>query len=196
MRRVNLEYLIWQSNPVGGFCTLEYLKNVDDPHELKRGISRTDGFPSEACFQMDASYPKEIKLADNIYNLDRMIVVSNRLKDFVEAKEPESTEFLSIEIFNHKGRMASEDHFIINPFAVIDCIDKDKSKLKWNKIDPDLIAGCYRLVLIKENIDNAPLLFRPKHLPTIVMIRDDLAEEITREDFTGIRFKETDEFQL
>ena len=191
-----MEYVIWEANPAGGYCTLEYLKNVEDSHELKRGNSRADGFPSDACFKMDSSHPKEIKLADNVYNLDRMLVVSKKLKDFVESKKPSFTEFLAVAIYNHKGRVASKDYFIINPFKIQDCIDKDKSKLMWNKIDPDLISGCYKMVINPEKIDKGLLLFRPKHLPTISLVREDLAEEINKGKFTGIRFKDIDEFEL
>lgn len=191
-----MNYFVWQANPSGGYCTLEYLKNVDEPHEIKRGFSRAADFSEEACFHMDASHPKEVKLADNIFNLDRMLVVSKSLKEIVESESPPFTEFLPVSIYNHKGRVASTEYFIINPFDLQDCIDQNQSKLKWNKIDPELISGCYNLVISPEKIEENRLLFRPKYLPTIVLVREDLVDMIKAKGFTGIRFKELDEFQI
>lgn len=191
-----MDYVAWEAVPTGNYCTLEYLKNVDDPHELKRGISRAEGFPSEACFRMDPSHPKNIKLADNIYNLDGMLVVSERLKEFVEAKKPKSTECLPVTIYNHKGRVASSSYFVINPFKIQDCIDKEQSRLRWNKIDPDLISSCSKLVVMPDEIDDSFLLFRPKHMPTIVMAREDLAEAISDQGFAGIEFTALSDFEL
>lgn len=191
-----MNYLVWEANPAGGFCTLEYLKNVDDPHELKRGTSRIDGFPSNACFHMDKSHPKEIKLPDNIYNLDRMVVVSRKLKKLVEDRKPLDTEFLPVTIVNHKGRVASEDYFIVNPYRIQECIELDKSDIDWNPIDAELISSCFELVIDKARIDPELLLFRPKHMPTIVMAREDLVKDIISGGFSGIHFVEIDEFEL
>jgi len=191
-----MNYLVWQANPAGGYCTLEYLKNVDDPHELKRGESRGQGFPSDACFHMDKSHPKEIKLPDNIYNLDRMIVVSQKLKELVDSKKSPYTEFLPVTIINHKGRVASKDYFVVNPYRVEDCIALDQSDIDWNPIDSELISACFELVINEKRIDQGLLLFRPKYIPTIVMVREDLANAVMDGDFTGIRFVEIDEFEL
>lgn len=191
-----MDYLVWEVDPTGGYCALKYLGNVTDEYELKRGISRAKGFPSDACFHMDDSHPKDVKLADNVYNLDRMLVVSKQLKEFVESKKPKLTEFLPVTIYNHKGKIASRDYFIINPFNIQDCIDKEKSKIRWNKIDPELISSCFKLVIIPDKIDDSLVLFRPKNMPTIVMVREDLTKAISNEGFTGIRFRETDEFEL
>ncbi|MEW5802447.1 MAG: DUF1629 domain-containing protein [bacterium] len=191
-----MDYLIWEANPAGGYCTLEDLRNVDDSYELTRGVSRSDGFPKEACFTMDASHPKEIKLADTIYTLDNLLVISRQLKEFIESKTPSFIEFLPVTLFNHKGRVASKDYFILNPFHLQDCIDKDKSELVWNEIDPELISNCFQLIVIPDRIDTSFLLFRPKYMPTVVMVRRDLAEEIAEKGFTGIDFVELDEFEL
>jgi len=195
MGRSKMDYLVWAANPAGGYCGLKILKNVEDSYELKRGISRAKGFPSDACFHMDESHPKQIKLADNITNLDGLAVVSKGLKEFVEFRKPSYTEFLPITIYNHKGRIASKEYFIINPFKIQDCIDLNKSGVRWNAIDPELISSWSKLVIDTNRIDINLLLFRPKYKPSIVMVRRDLVEEIKKGGFTGIYFFDVDKFK-
>jgi hypothetical protein len=190
------EYVVWESDPSGTFCTLGPLENVEDEFELKRGVSRGADFPSDASFAMDPAYPKDIQLADNIYNLEGLPVVSKALADFVEAREPKETEFLPVTIINHKGRVASDEYRIINPFGTVDCIDREASDIEWNEIEKDLISSCFGLVLDEGRVDFDRLLFRPRYMPTIVLVRGDLADEIGAQGFTGLRFTPVDEFEL
>lgn len=193
---MTVDYFAWEFNPHGGFATLEGLSNVDDVYELKRGIPRSKDFPKDACFYMDSAFPKEIKLADNILNLDRLIAASNNLRSFIEARKPEATEYLPVSIYNHKGRIASDEYCIINPLQVMDCIDQEASDITWNKIDSELISGCFELVLDDSRIDDSLLLFRPRYMPNVVLVREDLVEDLEEADFTGMRFVELDEFEL
>lgn len=39
-KEVQMDYLVWEVDPTGGYCALKYLENVTDEYELKRGISR------------------------------------------------------------------------------------------------------------------------------------------------------------
>lgn len=190
-----MNYLVWAASPVGGYCFFKCLKNVFDVYELKEGISRTENFPSNACFHMDDSHPKQKKLADNVANLDRFPVVFKKLKEFIASREPTSTEFLPVTIYNHKGRVASNEYFIINPLKIQDCINLEKSGVVWNAIDPESISGWSRLVIDIDRIDKNLLFFRPKYKPNAVMVRRDLAKEISNEGFTGIYFYEVDKYR-
>lgn len=189
-------YKAWEVDTHGGFCTLTPLENVEDDFELQYGVSRLDNFTKEACFRMDPAFPKDIKLADNIQNIGGLIVVSKTLKQFVESYKPLFTEFLPVTIYNHKDRIESSDYFILNPYQVIDCIEVDDSDIEWNEIDPELISACFDLVLDEDRLDEKLLLFRPRYMPTVVLVREDLAEKLRKADFTGLRFTELEEFEL
>jgi hypothetical protein len=190
-----MDYCVWEADPAG-FCSLQYLSNVDDVHDMKKGLSRAENFPEDACFHMDPDFPRAIKLADNLFNLDRMAVVSDPLKNMIAERDPKHTEMLKVSIINHKERVAADNYWIVHPTLVVDCIDRNKSNLHWNKIDPNFISGCFGLVLKQEEIDPDLLFFRPKHLPTIILVREDLAEEIEDEGFSGLCLTPTDEFEL
>lgn len=187
--------VVWKWDVGKSFCVLAGLQNVEDLYELSKGISRAQNFPKDACFHMDPRHPKFVALADNISNMDRALVVSKKLKDFIEAKGPRDVEYLRVSIFNHKKKLASDEYFIVNPFRVIDCIDKEKSRIRWNSIDPEKISACSNLVLRTEMLDDTLLLFRPRHLETYVMVRPDFAQEIKRAGFTGLKFTEIKDFE-
>lgn len=189
-------YVVWEANPSGSFCTLTALENVEDEFEIKRGVARAAGFPPDARFSMDPAFPRDLQLADNIYNLEGLPVVSGRLKRVVEGRRPPLVEFLPVAIYNHRGRVASVDYFILNPLGQVDCIDLEASDIDWNDIDRELICACFGLVLDERRLDPARLLFRPRYLPTVVLAREDLAGELEAAGFTGLRFTPIDEFEL
>lgn len=191
-----MDYVAWSAHPPPGYCILEYLENVDDEYELKRGISRRDGFPDDALFSMKRSSPKAKKLADNVANLDGLAVVSKPLMEFLEAREPPGTEFLRVSILDHKQKVASDEYYIVNPLSVVDCIDRERSDLSWNEIDKELISGCFELVLLDGSLDGAPPIFRPRYMPTVILMARALAEDMEAEGFVGMHFFDLDEFTL
>lgn len=187
--------VVWEWNVGTSFCVLRGIQNVEDDYELSKGVSRAQRFPKDACFHMDPKYKKYVALADNIDNLNRFLVVSRRLKEFIESKSPPDVEYLRVSIINHKKKVASDEYFIINPLRVIDCIDKEKTRILWNNIDPEKISACSDVVLHPEALDDSLLLFRPKHLEYYVMVHPDFAREIEGAGFTGLRFTDLDEFE-
>jgi hypothetical protein len=191
-----LDYVIWRANPVAGFCGLGPLQNVDDAFELKRGISREQGFPQNAEFHMDPAHPTSVKLGDNLYTLENVLVISKPLQEFLASREPLETEFLPVSIINHKGRVASPDYFIVNPLSVQDCIDQGQSKIEYNPIEKDLISVCEQLVLDDQRIDARYILFRPRFMPTVVLLRRDVADDALDAGFKGMRHTDIDEFEL
>jgi hypothetical protein len=191
-----MDYVIWRADPTTDFCSLDLLENVDDSFELKRGVSRAQGFPSTASFSMDPAHKKAVKLGDNLYTLENVLVISKPLKEFLESRKPLETEFLPVSIINHKGRLASPDYFIVNPLSVQDCINKSKSTLDWNPIEKDLIASCEVLVLDTARIDPRYVMFRPRFMPTVVLLRRDVAEAAQGAGFKGMRLTDIDEFEL
>jgi hypothetical protein len=190
------DIVVWRSHPGAKFCRVGNPNGIEDDYELTWGRARADGFPPDAFFAMDKRYPKRVALPDSVSNNDQMVLVSRKLKEFVESKNPARVECLQVAIRDHRGRVASPDYFIINPLTIIECIDTKRSKLTWNAMEPTLIAGVVDLVL-RDSVEIEPsvLLFRPKHLETVVMLRADLGDAITAAGFTGARFVEIADFE-
>jgi len=189
-----MEYFVWESKAGKGACVLTALKNVDGVVDIKRGRSKSANFSDDAFFEMNPNYPKDILLEDQIGNHDRLIVASLKLTNFIKLQSIDYMEYLPVTIINHKNRAAADDYSILHPCKVIDCIDKDNSSLKWNNIDLDLISGCLELVL-DENKLSDELIFRPRHLEMFVFVREDFADQINSQNFTGVDLTPLDEFE-
>ncbi len=186
--------VVWKWDVGERFCVLTGLKNVDDVYEISKGIPRARGFPKKACFHMDPKFPKYVALADNIDNLDRMLVVSRPLKEFIEERKPPDVEYLPISILNHKGKVASAEYFVVHPTHIVDCIDQKKSTFEWNSIDPAKISAWKKLVLDAKAIDWKHPLLRAKHLEYYVVVHSELAKAIAGAGFTGVRFVPMEKF--
>jgi len=190
-----MEYFVWKALAGKGAAVLTELKNVDNSVDIKRGRKLLVPIAKDAYFEMNPQYPKDILLEDQVSNMDYMVVVSPKLTEFLIQSNLAQVEYFPVSIKNHKGVPHQEKYTIVHPTKVIDCIDKSKSDLMWNKIDPDIISGCYELVLDTDKIGEDDIIFRAKHLETFVIVREDLAEEIKELGFTGVNMKEIDEFE-
>ena len=190
-----MSYVIWKAIFEEGYCVCGGLENFEDSHKLKRGISIGEYFPADALFRMDPDFPKDIKLSDNIRNKGGFMLVSKEIKELIEREHVNNSEYLSVKIINHKGRVASENYFIINPLGIYDAIDLDSSSVKWNNINPEEISTCLKLILKKEYIPADAKMFRLKYFSRHVVLRRDLAEQIKNGSFTGISFTDVQNFK-
>lgn len=189
-----MNYLIWETSVEPGVTGLYYLENVDDAFEINEGISRAKGFPDDALFRMNPNHPKDVKLADQLFNYESHMVVHKKIATFLEAFPLKEVELLPVSILNHKGRVASKDYFIVHPLKVQECVNKDKSNIVWNPLDPDDIAAVFSLVVDFKSVDKSYPIFRPRHLLPRIMVREDLARALQKEAFSGIEFIPPEEF--
>ena len=194
--RAPLPYYVWETNTHGGFATLLGLENVEDTFELLRGVPRAETWPSDAAFRMNPAFPRDVKLADAVRNREGVAVASARLRDVLAGFAPADTEFLPVTILNHKGRVAADDYAVVNPYRVVDALDAGTTGLIWNAIDPDLVAGCFGLVLDPARLDPDAVLFRLRHLPTEVFVREDAVRAAEAAGLAGLRFTPADAFEL
>jgi len=171
-------------------CVLGPLQDVDDDYELLRGISRINGFPEDAYFRMSENFPRNLQLVDVLVNGNMLLVISERLKEFLREENLKNNEFIPVRIFNHKGRETKEHYYILHQTELQDCIDLSKSQVKINNINPEFISRVMNLVIDESRIDPDVLLFRMKRHPTIPLFRRDLAERIQSAGFIGISFHE------
>jgi hypothetical protein len=144
---------------------------------------------------MDPDFPDDIKLSDNIRNSGGFILASKPLKERVERDAPSDVEYLPVQIINHKGRLASSDYFIINPLSIYNAIDFDRSIVKWNNINPDVIASVTKLVIDSSKVPPEATLFRLKSFERRVLVRRDLVDKLSRTGLTGIGFADLDGFR-
>ena len=180
---------VWETSSRGGLATLLAIENFDHDYRLTRAVALAGEWPAAAAFRMNPKYPRDKKLADAIHSLGGAGVplVSARLRAAIEAFSPPDVEFLPVTIYDHQGRVASAEYAIANPTRLVDCIDLEAGQIDWNPIDPELIANVVGLVLDPTRLDPAAVLFRPRYMPTSVLLRHDLAAALTAGGFTGLR---------
>jgi hypothetical protein len=170
-------------------CALSKMQNVQNPRRLTKGM-KLEPWPDDVKLDMDPNYPKAIQLADCIQNSFSAIVVSKRFKEMIEASGAVNVEYLPVTIMNHKGRVASADYFIVNPYELQDCIDLEQSEIKWSAIAPTKISSCKNLQIDEGKIAAGSKIFRLMQLPTRVLLDRELANKAKAASLTGMHFAE------
>lgn len=176
------------------FCVLGFMLGFADDFKLMKGHTVGAQWPDDVSFRMDPDFKKRIKLSDNLVNSNKFMVASERLQTFLKAQAVPQIEFLPVTIFNHKKKAEAAPYAIVNPLAVVDCIDRAASTLKMNTIIPEDIDIARKLVLDPDAIPPQLQIFRAKGLVDVIFVRRDLAEKMRAQQFTGLEFKEVDKF--
>ncbi len=191
---IKSDFVIWGSEAVKNACVLYSLDGVEDTFELSDGVSRAANFGDNATYTMDPNFPNDTILVDNLFNTDFRIVGSLRLKEFLESRHLPNVEYLRVTILNHKSKTASKDYYIVHPIEPAECLDAEKSGVRWSRIDKTRIDKVARLVIDEEKIDPDRVLFRPKSFHRVILTRRNLAESITAAGFTGIKWIELKDY--
>jgi hypothetical protein len=182
------EFFIWEDDYEEGYCVVKPPLRIAKAYQLGEGKPRSADWPADARCEMDPDFPEDIQLSDSLYGAG-LRVISDQLKSFIEREQAKHIEYLPLTIINHKGRVASKDYFILNPTGVIDCIDIQQSNVEWNPIDSKLIDECDQLVIDGDHVPSDRFVFRPKYLPSLILVRKTLADKIKANSFTGVFLK-------
>jgi hypothetical protein len=180
-------FRLWQTAYREGQAVLNPPSGVRKAYQLSKGVRRLADWPPDVKCQMDDEFPDDLELADSLHGAVSL-VISRKLKEFLEARGVKDVEYLPLEILNHKGRRASKDYFIFNPNSIVDCIDIEASGIVWNNIDKDSISSCESLVLDAKRVPDQATVFRLKLWPEVVVIDGALAAEMADKGFSGLHF--------
>lgn len=180
----------FSNNSIGKCSKLE--PAIERCWELSQGISRIKDWPDEIACQMENDYLKQL---NDVIKYDQA-VISVKFKEFLEKNAPHNQiEFLPVKIADFKGKIFSENYFILNPLNISDAIDKKASGVTWNTIDSSMISCCEKLILKESAIPKGSHIFRLKNFLSHILISSDLAEKIKNENITGIYFVDTYDFR-
>jgi hypothetical protein len=180
------KYSIWSSGPIGDNCVLGGLQGYEDSWELTEGEALAKSWKNNVRFSMDPDYPRNTVLTDCLINVNNLIVGSERLKKLLEVERVSGVEFLPVQILDHKGKKISASYWIVSPVAPVDCIDKQKSRLKWSKIDKTRISNISKLVIDESLIPAQRPLFRVAGSAALILVSNDLAKKIDAAGLTNI----------
>jgi hypothetical protein len=184
-----MSFVVWRPGiSKDGICTIRPVRGVGKSFQLFVGVSRSNGWPTDASCAMDPAFPKDIELADSLYGAS-LVVISGKARQFFEAEGVSRVEFLPLRILNHKGRTASDDYFIVNPLEVCDCIDEQQSKAERNPISPESIFRCDQLVIRDVAVPTECKTFRPERWRDLILVRREIAER-AKVQLSGLNFIE------
>ncbi|HYO56131.1 imm11 family protein [Archangium sp.] len=173
--------------------TPAFLMDHPKEYQLYEGVSVRSWWLREPVVY-NLSDERGIRLSDAIPCVGHDIIVSEELKRLLEERSGADIEFLSVRILNQKQRLVPEPYFLMNLLGTVDCVDLERSKFKRSAIRPDLISTFYLLVLDESRIPADKKLFRLKHSPKLVVIREDLGREILDAGCDGMFFLDLEEY--
>jgi len=189
------EYMISEIVSPKGVCHLSDIENVDDWARMHQNEPQAGRFPENASFKMSSDFPKDVKLADALANVDGFLVVSERFANFLaDQKALAHNEVHPVGIVNHKGRREQAKYFIIHQIDDPKCVDESKTVGKKSTLMPDQFSTLKTLALDAKRIDGTYVIFRPAEYKLRVFFRSDLAEKIESAGFTGIEFFDLEDY--
>jgi len=173
---------------------LESISEVEDFHNLKFGVSMKDGFPEKASMAMDRESPKDLGLADALWNTSSLLVVSDKFRKALDGIPGalHENEVLNVKIVNHKGRAVKEQYFIIHQLNHPPAVDEARTKGKRSKLAPEKFQFVEKMVLDESKVPEDRMLFRVKQYYSVPFVRADLADKLEPLGLTGFEIREID----
>ena len=170
-----IDYLTRTNND---YCVLD--EHADEVKEFAFCMSMGEraldnGYPDDLQMKMSPDQGG-IMLTDFIENSLRCLIVSQRVKDVVDEHNSEGIEWLHLSIINHKGRVASNEYYFLNPIGSHDVLDYDASTIR--RRDDGSIRKITKAVLDGSKLDNVPHIFRVKDLKSKYVISEALVTKL------------------
>jgi hypothetical protein len=187
-------YVVWDTKVVPHCFVLDQLKGVDLDVELRMGVPFGESFPPDAVFTVDSDFPNNIRLADTFDNSKGLVIVSEKLKDFLASWNATEVEFLGVTILDHKSRPAAK-YFIVHPIHPVDALNPNESGARFSRRNAEWIDRVAKLVLDEDKIDKSRQLFKLKYFYDCVLVRRDLADAISKQGFTGVKWTECSQYE-
>jgi hypothetical protein len=172
---MSAKYLVWYAQSEGNSCVLGPVVGFDS-NRLRYG----------------PEFPNDMRLLDNVQNLEGFVLVSNRLREFLEGCGVEQVEFLPVSVVNHKGRSEAEPFYVVNPIGAHDVLDIDASGPEFFD---DTILTVMQTVIREDELDPALDLVRLARFANPTLIKRELAAKIDAAEFSGICWRELEKYE-
>lgn len=133
------------------------------------------------------------QLPDSIPNVNGYIVFNQQIITELKEAGADYIQYFDVDVENKAGAVVSDDYKCLNILKIVDAIDFENSNLKWTDLDEGeteedrFILGVLDLRLNYAAIDNLPL-FLLKGLETLLVFREDVAQNIVNKGYEGLAF--------
>jgi hypothetical protein len=183
------EYFVFKSKRTPENCTINHSPPAldDEQWRVAEGTRMGERYSPSTRLDMDKKHAG-MGVPDYINNTLLLPLVSGRFKALLERESGAEIEFLRFTLYNHKGRVASDDCYIANIIGTIDCVDHDKTVARQSHIRPGQFSRIFKLVLDSAKIPSNAKIFRLATKPIILIIRDDLRAVLDQSGITGVQY--------
>jgi hypothetical protein len=190
-----MDWVFVSPHAEGELARFNLFENYADDYQLVMGVSVADGFPADVLVRMNPDVKDRLALGDSLMSPNNSLLVNDRVRELFAAQGVTNVEWLPLKVLNHKGKPVKDKYFVANILTLVDCIDTKKSVVKWNDIDPELIAAATKLVVDPSKLPTDVKIFRPVHLDFEILIHRSLAQAIEAKKLTGFQFREVDAYR-
>lgn len=189
------DFVIWRYRSVKGAAVFTDLRGFDDTYLLHEATPLRDSFPAEAALHMNPDFPNDLLLPDNVGNSLQLNLVSEAVHRFLVEAGLGDVEYLPIGIVDHKGRLASRTHVIVNPVGPVDCIDMAQTQCTMSEFVEGDIDEVTRLSIDERRVPAGRQVFKLKGLGAPTLVHRALAQRIDQQGFSGFAWLEIDKYK-
>lgn len=154
-------------------------------YRISEGHPIGDRYPENARIYLQRKHPG-IRLPSLLGNTLCFLIVHAAVKDVMLEHAKTLIETLPFTLYNHKKRVHSRDYWIVNPLAVVDCVNKEHSDLTYFPEDLTQVVAVRKLVFDADRLTGQPALFRVPEARTRYFINHDLARDLIDRAFTNL----------
>lgn len=122
----------------------------------------------------------------------QLLVVSRRLREFLERETPGVIQFLPLRLRRADGADPVEGYYLAHVLVAVDCLDRERTTVrdaKW-KMNRDGWYDIVHGITLDRRLMGDHRLFRVAGCPAMLIVREDLRRAMEQEQFTGCAFED------
>lgn len=147
-----------------------------------------EDLPPDATIRMSERSPG-LTVSTLIGNTMSLLVLHrDAVGELTDKAKVGEVELLPFTLLNHRDRVASDAHLVVNPIGTVDSLDLERSDIVWKGGVPmsrPLMVN--RVVLQGSLLADVPDLFRPTGDPSRYVISERAVESLRGNGFTNLR---------
>ncbi|RKH44953.1 imm11 family protein [Corallococcus sicarius] len=163
-----------------------------EAHTLERGEPAAELFPPESTVRFSEEFPTRRKVCDFMSNIFGSLIVSAKVKRILEEQGANNCEFIPLRILDHKGKVASKEHFLLQVLGHVEAVDMERSQVVMSAILKERIGNIEHLVLNREAIPPDAVIFRLSRKRNEFLVKQATYEALTNQGVTGLKCFQAD----
>jgi len=155
--------------------------------EFYEGTPLASRIKQKGTTSFSKGFRTDVKVFDSVTNDMKIPIVSERIKAIVEGLGSDDCEFIPVVLLDHKRKVASTSHYLLNTLRLIDFVDMNRSRYELSDLDPGEIAWLKELHIQPAKVDQGVHVFRATTLRGQVFVDEEICQAFEKEKITGLR---------